>query len=101
MTALVEFTPEAEADISEAYSWYRNRGLGLGEEFLRSLDACLDEVARFPDSNPVVHHSLRRALIRRFPYCVFYLIQPTRVVVIGIFHARRDPRAWRRRDTGP
>ena len=100
MTARVEVTPEADADITEAYSWYRGRGLGLGEEFLRSLDACLDEVARFPDSNPVVHHSLRRALIRRFPYCVFYLVQLNRVVVIGLFHARRDPGVWQRRSSG-
>lgn len=98
MTARVELTPEAEADLIEAYSWYRNRGLGLGEEFLRSLDACLEEIARFPDSSPVVHRSLRRALLRRFPYCVFYLVQPTRVVVIGLLHARRDPRAWQRRN---
>ena len=64
VTALVEFTPEAEADISEAYSWYRNRGLGLGEEFLRSLDACLDGITRFPDSSPVVHRNVRRNLLR-------------------------------------
>jgi hypothetical protein len=33
------FAPEAEQDIAEAYAWYEGRRPGLGEEFLRCLDA--------------------------------------------------------------
>src|ERR1039458_4827327 len=53
--------PEAELDIAEAYVWYEDRKAGLGEEFLTSVDACLD-----------VHEGYRRSLIRRFPNAVFY-----------------------------
>jgi plasmid stabilization system protein ParE len=97
VTLRVELTPEAEADIDEAHLWYSGRGLGLGEEFARSLDACLESVSSLPDSFPAVHRHVRRALLRRFPYCAFYIVEPTRVVVVGVFHARRDPQAWRRR----
>lgn len=36
--------PEAEADITEAYQWYEEQAEGLGEEFLRAVDACLAAV---------------------------------------------------------
>jgi len=96
----VRLTPEAEADVSEAEAWYRGRGLGLGDEFLRSLDASLQSIARFPESCPVVHRPLRRALLRRFPSCVFYVAESERIVVVGVLHARRDPQVWQRRSAG-
>ena len=64
--------PEAELDIAEAYVWYEGRRAGLGEEFLSSVDACLENIRRRPEMYPVVHEGFRRSLIRRFPYAVFY-----------------------------
>jgi hypothetical protein len=40
------FAPEAEQDIAEAYGWYEGRRLGLGEEFLSSVDACIQAICR-------------------------------------------------------
>jgi hypothetical protein len=34
-------------------------------------------IAAHPESHPVVRHSIRRALLRRFPYCVFYVVEPS------------------------
>jgi hypothetical protein len=36
--------PEAELDTTEAYDWYQERGLGLGEEFLRCIDASIQTI---------------------------------------------------------
>ena len=58
----------AEADIVQAALWYEQRGPGLGSEFLRAVDVVLAEIARTPERFPVVHHTCRRALLRRFPY---------------------------------
>ncbi len=63
--------PEAELDIAEAYEWYEGRRVGLGEEFLSSIDACLESTRRRPEMYPVVDEGYRRSLIRRFPYAVF------------------------------
>src|SRR5450759_990483 len=57
--------PEAELDIAEAYVWYEGRRAGLGEEFLSSVDACLESIRRRPEMGPVVHEGYRRSLIRR------------------------------------
>lgn len=95
----VRFVPEAEADLLDAYQWYEARAGGLASEFLRSLDACLAVVARHPDAFPIVHRGLRRALLRRFPYGLYYLVDGETLVVLACLHAARDPRAWKRRDT--
>jgi hypothetical protein len=55
--------PEAELDIAEAYVWYEDRKAGLGEEFLTSVDACLESIRRRPEMYPVVHEGYRRSLI--------------------------------------
>jgi len=41
---------------------------------------------------------LRRALVQRFPFGVFYV--PSRnghIVVVAVLHAARDPRLWGKR----
>jgi len=61
------------------------------------VDGCLAAIARHPSAFPLVHRNLRRALLRRFPYCILYLVEREQVVVFGCMHAARDPRAWQRR----
>jgi plasmid stabilization system protein ParE len=97
MTVRVRFRREAEAEVIEALTWYRERGLGLGEEFLRSLDSCLATIQRLPESNPVVYWDIRRALLRRFPHSIFYVYEGDVVTVLACFHAKRDPAHWKER----
>lgn len=95
----VEFViaPEAEVDIAEAYVWYEGRRDGLGEEFLSSVDACLESIRRRPQMYPIVHEGYRRSLIRRFPYAVFHEPSEAAVTIYAVFHTSRDPDKWRQR----
>jgi len=88
---------EAELDIAEAYLWYEGRRAGLGEEFLSSVDACLESIRRRPEMYPVAHEGYRRSLIRRFPYAVFYEQSEATVTIYAVFHTSRDPDKWRQR----
>jgi plasmid stabilization system protein ParE len=94
---IVRLSPEAEADLTEAFAWYRERGSRLGDEFIRSFDAIVEALRDHPEAFPEVHHGIRRALMGRFPYCVFYVLDADGAVVLGCLHARRNPTAWRRR----
>jgi plasmid stabilization system protein ParE len=87
----------AEADIASAALWYEQRAPGLGEEFLRSVDVALAEIARMPERFPIVHPACRRALLRRFPYGVYFVATPNLISVVACMHARRDPRRWQER----
>ena len=86
--------PLARAEIQEAYEWYEERRPGLGEEFLEAVREVLEAVENAPLRYPVIRRSVRRALLRRFPYSILYVTEPASPVVLGCFHARRDPQQW-------
>ena len=87
----------AEADLMVAAEWYETRSPGLGTEFLRAADACFRLIQRTPEGYQVVAADARRARMRRFPFSVYYVPAPTRIVILAVLHFRRDPREWRRR----
>ena len=89
--------PEAEQDVAQAYGWYEEQEFGLGEEFLRCIDACIQLIRRSPGMYPVVHESYRRAVVRRFPYVVFYEYSDTTVMIYAVFHCSQNPKKWRSR----
>ena len=82
---------------SRTYAWYEGRRPGLGEDFLTCVDACVQAICRHPEMYEVVYADYRRALVRRFPYSVFYEYSQNAVTVYGVFHNSRDPEKWRRR----
>lgn len=90
-------TPEAIEDLDAAYGWYESRRVGLGEEFLGSVDALLAAIRRHPEMHQRVYLNYRRALLRRFPYAVFYESALRRITVYAVFHTARDPLQWRER----
>jgi plasmid stabilization system protein ParE len=97
MAAELIIAPEAEFDLVEAYAWYEKRRVGLGEEFLSSVDACVSSICRQPEMYTQVHEAYRRALIRRFPFAIFYEYAQGTVTVYSVFHTSRDPQKWRQR----
>ena len=97
MAAELIIAPEAQQDVDGAYCWYEDRRPGLGEEFLGCVDACLQEMCRMPKRHTKVHEEYRRALVRRFPYVIFYEYAGGKVTDYSIFHTSRDPKKWRNR----
>jgi plasmid stabilization system protein ParE len=95
MAARLIVSPETERDIDEAYDWYECRRVGLGEDFLSSVDACIQSICREPEMYAKVHEYYRRALVRRFPYAVFYEHAADVVTIYCILHTSRDSQKWR------
>lgn len=89
--------PEAEAEMTDAFDWYEDRVPGLGSEFLLCVDAVFSAIQRTPQHYPCVHKTARRALSRRFPYEIIFIEDDERVVVLSVFHAKRNPKQWQER----
>ncbi len=87
--------PEAESDVEEVYAWYEKRREGLGRDFVKELEKLFASIQESPRMYPRDHRELRRALLKRFPYAVFYTLRSDEVVVSAVFHQSRDPRRWR------
>ena len=97
MTARVRVRPEAEADLADAYHWYEESRQGLGARFLKAVRSSLRAIASHPEAYPTIHLGIRRLLLRRFPYGLFYHVTEEEVVVLACFHIARDPKAWQDR----
>ena len=97
MIERVIFTAEAEDDVAQSYEWYEIQEPGLGEEFLRCIEACVSGIQRHPEMYPVAIDEFRRAPIRRFPFEIFYEAEKDVVAIYSVFHCSQDPQKWRER----
>jgi plasmid stabilization system protein ParE len=94
VTLALRVRRQAELDVDDAYAWYESRSEGLGEAFIRSVDACFSRLRRHPEAYTIVHGRVRRARLHRFPYSVFYVIREDFIDVLAVYHARRRPRRF-------
>jgi plasmid stabilization system protein ParE len=97
MSLPLVFRPEARDEIDEAYAWYERQRPGLGEGFLSAVREVLDRIQGTPEAYAQVYRDVRCGLTRRFPYGVFYRVEADRIVVLAVYHSRRDPRGWQDR----
>jgi toxin ParE1/3/4 len=89
--------PEAENDIAAAAQWYEEQRSGLSLEFRSALDQAFSAIENNPALYAPIYRELRRALLHRFPYAVFYVERTNEIVVAAVLHTSRDPRLWRAR----
>jgi plasmid stabilization system protein ParE len=94
---IIRFTPDADAELAEARQWYAHQREDLDLEFMQSVDDALSRVVRNPYTYPIVYRVLRRAVVRRFPFAVFYEVKADEMQVVAVFHSRRDPEIWKSR----
>jgi hypothetical protein len=84
--------PRAILMAKDAYDWYEAQRQGLGEIFLTELDASYKKIQTNPAASSKVKKNYRQGRLLRFPYVVVYEIIKTDIVVLSVFHTRRNPR---------
>jgi plasmid stabilization system protein ParE len=91
---IIRFTPEADAELAEARQWYAHQRTDLDVKFMERIDDALLRIASNPHLYPIVHRTLRRAVVWRFPFAVFYEVTADEIRIVAVFHSRRDPKEW-------
>ena len=94
MSLPVTFHRAASAEFNEASTWYESKRRGLGLEFITETDGCVSLASEHPLQFAVVHEDTRRVVAKHFPYCVYFRAEQHRIVVLAVFHGRRDPAIW-------
>ena len=89
--------PRADIDIEAAFEWYERERPGLGLEFLDELRAAYGRIVDGPLKYQQLRSNIRRALLKRFPYAVFFTVEDEIIVVLAVLHTSRDPAEWQRR----
>ena len=97
MSLPVVLRDEAQAEFDEAFDWYDTKRAGLGSEFVAEVQKVFDRIAANPLMHRAVFADIRKGVVRRFPYCVFYRPHADRVEVIAVFQTSRDPSIWQGR----
>jgi len=95
MTYRLIVRPLAESDLADTFAWYESRREGLGRGFQLAVDEAFDRIQLNPFAYPKVEGEVRRAVLKRFPYNIFYLIRDNDVIVLGVIHGHRDPQVWK------
>jgi len=97
MTLPVKLRRAARAEFDEAHDWYEAKRTGLGEQFSDRVQEALDRIALTPEMHQCIYKDVRRQIVRGFPYSVLYRVKSDKILVIAVFHAKRDPAIWQRR----
>ncbi len=91
MVERVEFNPTARQEVADSFDWYEFRKAGLGNDFLGALDDCISLIRLHPEIAPVAFKNFRRALMKRFPFAVFYRVSSRVLTIYAVFHCSKSP----------
>lgn len=94
MAFRLKFSARALREIGEARAWYEMQSQGLGEESIAAMELQLKRLEQAPLLYVEVIPKVRRALLPRFPYGLFYIVQENWVHVLAVLHDARNPGRW-------
>ncbi len=97
MTRKIIIRPEAENDLSFAYDWYDKQQAGLGRDFILEFSACMDRISDSPHLYSELYRGIRRALVRRYPYGIYYVVTGNDINVLAVIHLAMQPVRWKKR----
>ena len=97
MSYSLSIRKEAEADIAEAYQYYESCRENLGSEFILCIDESISRIENNPRQYKTIHKNVHRALVRKFPYGIYYVLINEQIVILGVLHARKNPKHWQSR----
>ncbi|MEA3446390.1 MAG: type II toxin-antitoxin system RelE/ParE family toxin [Bacteroidota bacterium] len=86
----------AEDDIDNSYFWYESQQPGLGDMFIKFFNQTLEFISSHPAANERKHKNVRRCVMEKFPFGVYYQIESDKkeIRVIGVIHFKRNPKVW-------
>ena len=94
MAYSLKFSGRAVRELGGAYEWYEAQSPGLGSEFELAFELQLKRLEQVPRLYPEILPGVRRTLLPRFPYGVFYVVKDDLVHVLGVIHTARNPARW-------
>lgn len=97
MNYKIELHPEAVIDLEQAFEWYEFKKKGLGKALVLELDKSLERIRLYPQHYQVIDFGLQAVLLKKFPYKVIFKLLDSKIVVLAIFHQKRNPKRLKRR----
>jgi toxin ParE1/3/4 len=93
------FHHEADDEFQSAIEHYQGESLELGVRFYREVLVTLVRIQSHPKAWPRLRGSVRKSLVRDFPYKILYTTEGDRIFVVALMHTKRRPGYWAKRLT--
>jgi len=94
----VEYHPSVEDELRKIIDFYDERASGLGREFLNEFERQILTISSMPESWMIVERDIRRTLMKRFPFVIYFRALEKNIVRVTVVkHQRRHPRYGLRR----
>ena len=97
MSLPVNFYRAANNEFIEASTWYEEKRTGLGIEFIAEIEHCITLIAEYPTRYAIVYQEIRRIVINKFPYSIYFRVEAEQIIILAVFHSRRNPAIWQTR----
>ena len=94
------FNREASNELDEAFEWYENQQLGLGNRFIAEVESSITRILYFPSIGRIIIKDIRRFIIPNFPYGIMYSVNNEVIEIYAIAHLHRKPYYWKERKAG-
>jgi len=91
------YHPHARAELVEAATYYESRVPGLGAQFREEANRTASKILEAPRRWRMIDVDVRRVLMVRFPFAVYYRVFPDHIQILAVKHHKRHPEYWRRR----
>ncbi len=97
MSLNVIFELEARVELIKISELYRNQSIEQAKQFQDDLTVCFESIKLFPEAFKLVKFGVRRIHLERFPYVIYYTVDPDAIFIYAIAHVKQDQTYWHRR----
>ena len=92
----LKISPFAEEDLKESIGYYNEQQERLGDDFVESIITTLEHIKKNTEQYPKEYKEMRKAVVSRFPFNIFFVFDSAVAYILGIFHSSRNPREIKR-----
>ena len=88
---------EAEKELWHAVEFYEDKVNGLGLDLEKEVEKALISIRENPQRYAEVQDGVRRCLLRRFPFFIYFTEHEEVLWIVAMAHTSRKPFYWRKR----
>ena len=93
----IELSDDAEIDLKSSFEYYFYEDSQVADSFFKQINISFEEIKQDPEMFPIVYGSIRKYVLKKFPFVIYYRIDNVIVQIIAIFHTSRNPQIWNER----
>ncbi|MCT4664315.1 MAG: type II toxin-antitoxin system RelE/ParE family toxin [Flavobacteriales bacterium] len=93
----IELLEEAELDFDKSYGFYHESSPKIADTFLTEINIGFESIKHNSTAFPIVYKDIRKYVVKKFPFMIYYRIEDVCIQVIAVFHTSRSPEIWNKR----